>query len=378
MTQERWAFAPYTIEDRGERNVPLIYLKEARWRTVQGSTGYFINIPTRPSQYYPVEFNHIYVCWCEITWNAPEAVWNVVRPAGPDYRCDIFEDEVQTSRNLGAIDRHPSLTPRTPTPSTDSGEEEEGEGSKNSKNMVESGQPGNTTEEEGLANLAESIHINPPEMATITEAPRTEGTIHEHTGHRIERIVNIVDEEAALQRAHGPDRPDPLSGGPEHLPELPPIQLPQDNQPRRRFPGGGFPEGGGFPGGGGFPRGGGYPGGGGMLPGGPPGGSWGPPPVPMPQAPQGKLVGEPPTIYDGDRKKTTLFINEWELYWAVNNNNALMINPYRRAMFFLTYIKGSRINEWVMAVNQWLAQQIQGGINTMDECLWNKVASSFM
>jgi len=75
----------------------------------------------------------------------------------------------------------------------------------------------------------------------------------------------------------------------------------------------------------------------------------------MPQAHQGKLVGEPPTIYARDRKKTTLFINEWELYWAVNNNNTLMINPYRRAMFFLTYIKGTRVNEWVMAINQWLA-----------------------
>ncbi len=97
----------------------------------------------------------------------------------------------------------------------------------------------------------------------------------------------------------------------------------------------------------------------------------------MPQAHQGKLVGEPPTIYDGDRKKTTLFINEWELYWAVNNDNALMINPYRRAMFFLTYVKGSRVNEWVMAVNRWLARQIQGGIATNDERLWNEVASSF-
>jgi len=52
-------------------------------------------------------------------------------------------------------------------------------------------------------------------------------------------------------------------------------------------------------------------------------------------------VGEPPTIYNSDRKKMTLFINEWELYWAVNNDNALMINPYRQAMFFLTYIKGA-------------------------------------
>src|SRR6266702_2048189 len=211
---------PYAIEDRGEWNVPLIYLKEARWRTVRGSTGYFVNIPTRLSQYYPVEFNHIYVCWCEITWNAPEAVWNVVQPAGPDYHCNIFEDEVQTSRNVGAIDSHPPPAPRTPAPSTDSREEQE---SKQSEGTIESGQPGNTTEEEGLANLAESIHINPPEMATITEAPHTEEIINDHTGHWIRRVVNIVDNEAALRRATGPDRADPPSGGPEQLPELPPI-----------------------------------------------------------------------------------------------------------------------------------------------------------
>ena len=46
-------------------------------------------------------------------------------------------------------------------------------------------------------------------------------------------------------------------------------------------------------------------------------------------------------------------------------------------MFFLTYIKGAKVNEWVMAVNRWLAQQIQGGINTADERLWNEVAASF-
>src|SRR6266702_7099835 len=30
-----------------------------------------------------------------------------------------------------------------------------------------------------------------------------------------------------------------------------------------------------------------------------------------------------------------------------------------------------------MAVNRWLARQIQGGINTADEQLWNEVAASF-
>ena len=46
-------------------------------------------------------------------------------------------------------------------------------------------------------------------------------------------------------------------------------------------------------------------------------------------------------------------------------------------MFFLTYIKGSRVNEWVVAMNQWLTRQLQGGIANTDERLWNEVASSF-
>jgi len=129
-----------------------------------------MNIPTRPSQYYPVEFNHNFMCWTEITWNAPHNRWNVERPTGPDYCCDIFEDEVQTAGQVGPIDRQPPLAPRTPAPST---EDEEEENSEHSDNTVESGAPGNTMEEERLADLAESIHINPP-MATMMEPAEVE------------------------------------------------------------------------------------------------------------------------------------------------------------------------------------------------------------
>ncbi len=202
-TKDRWVFEPYLLAQRGERDVPLIYLKEAWWRTIRGSTRYFINIPTRPSQYYPVEFNHNFVCWTEILWNAPQNRWEVDRPTGPDYRCDIFEDEVQTAGQVGPLDG----PPRTPTPSTD--EEDEAE-SERTNPTIESGAPGNTTEEEGLANLAESIHINPP-MATVTTETREQiineeiahirrevtEEINPRTGHR--RIANIVDDEAALQ-----------------------------------------------------------------------------------------------------------------------------------------------------------------------------------
>ncbi len=47
-------------------------------------------------------------------------------------------------------------------------------------------------------------------------------------------------------------------------------------------------------------------------------------------------------------------------------------------MFFLTYIKGMCVNEWVVAVNRWLTQQLQGGIANTDERLWSEVAASFL
>jgi len=108
---------------------------------------------------------------------------------------------------VGPIDGQPPPTPRTPAPST----EDEDKGSECSDNTIESEAPGNTTEEERLADLAESIHINPPVMTTMTEQARIveeeptilrrEVTTHidPHTGHRIERIANITDDEVALR-----------------------------------------------------------------------------------------------------------------------------------------------------------------------------------
>ncbi len=66
---------------------------------------------------------------------------------------------------MGPIDGQPPQTPRTPALST----EDKDKGSKCSNNTVKSRAPGNTTEEERLADLAESIHINPPAMATTTK-----------------------------------------------------------------------------------------------------------------------------------------------------------------------------------------------------------------
>jgi hypothetical protein len=107
-------------------------------------------------------------------------------------------------------------------------------------------------------------------------------------------------------------------------------------------------------------------------------------PIPMPQAPQpgghhgDKLVGNPPVIFTGDRSKAEQFITQWQLYEGVNITNTLMRNPYQRAMFFLTYIQGALVNEWVKGVNAWLRTQVvTQGWATTDERLWNGVIGAF-
>jgi hypothetical protein len=104
----------------------------------------------------------------------------------------------------------------------------------------------------------------------------------------------------------------------------------------------------------------------------------------MPQAPQpgghhgDKLVGNPPIIFTGDRSKAEQFITQWQLYEGVNITNTLMHNPYQRAMFFLTYIQGNLVNEWVKGVNAWLRTQVTTqGWATTDERLWNGVIGAF-
>jgi hypothetical protein len=91
-----------------------------------------------------------------------------------------------------------------------------------------------------------------------------------------------------------------------------------------------------------------------------------------------KLVGNPPITFAGDRSKAEQFITQWQLYEGVNITNALMHNPYQRAMFFLTYIQGNLVNEWVKGVNAWLRTQVTTqGWSTTDERLWNGVIGAF-
>ncbi|KAH9039631.1 hypothetical protein EDB85DRAFT_2141138 [Lactarius pseudohatsudake] len=387
-TRDQWqrVFEPYTLNRRGDRNVPVIFLGAARWRTHNGVIGYFVDIPTRPSCYYPVEFNFDHICWAEVAWNPPLQRWDVNRPAGSEFHCDIDRHEIPSREDWGRLNGQemPSsqAAPEAASKSeTDTGEDESKEDHLSNVNPEEQEELArltaavtiherpNTPAEFNPLPEPEDIYIHEPEdmaTATIAEACTEEQPllpINPNTEHRAEQPApqplpgrhdylnpytgeRYTEEDLALHRAVGPD---------------------QDNLPSGGGRRGGWPPDDGLPGGGGGlprgPRGGGFGGGGppGGFGGGPPGG-WppvgGPPvgPVVPPPGRNSKFVGQPPEVFTGDRTKTEEFLTQWELYWRVNNNNTVMSNPYQQAMIFLTYIRGS--GEGVLDTNPWLWTQV--------------------
>ncbi|KAH9051764.1 hypothetical protein EDB87DRAFT_1693690 [Lactarius vividus] len=218
-TRERWTnFQPYSLERRGSRNVPLIFLKEAHWREYWDDEGYFVDFAAAPTCYRPVEFNFDHLCWVD-------HCWDVVRPAGPNYRCNINVRDVPADQNSwGRIDRQ-----------TEESESELQTPEESESSQSPSPVPANT-DEQSLVRQAESLCIQEPEtinvlspatnMATATytteqlaqmvqeEAQRIHEEaeaillpINPHTGHR------MTADNTAIARAIGPDQPDPPSGG---------------------------------------------------------------------------------------------------------------------------------------------------------------------
>jgi hypothetical protein len=282
-----------------------------------------------PEHWYPVEFNTECLCWVEIHWIENLEIrghWQAFHIAGEDLGLNITRQDTADQDQLENTRRPQEYIDKTPTTCTST----PSMNSKASAIQVQSPTPQRGSDQIIALQLAESLHIQEPVMShTMTmEAPT--GVINPITGH-MEECINADD--AALYRAIGPDQPDPLVFARRCTPPAIPFGWPRGG-PLAQWPGGG-PFGGGPPGGG--------------------------PPVPMPQPPQqpgghhrDKLVGNLPIVFTGDRSKAEQFITQWQLYEGVNITNTLMHNPYQQAMFFLTYIQGLLVNEWVKGVNAWL------------------------
>jgi hypothetical protein len=87
----------------------------------------------------------------------------------------------------------------------------------------------------------------------------------------------------------------------------------------------------------------------------------------------GKLGGNLPDIFNGDRAMVDQFMNQFNLYHITNLDAEQMINPMKRMALFLGFIKGPNIKDWVKRWTNWTIDQFTTGRATNDKYYWNKV-----
>ena len=74
-------------------------------------------------------------------------------------------------------------------------------------------------------------------------------------------------------------------------------------------------------------------------------------------------------------------MSEWKKYCRANREMARMMEPYARAMLFLTYIQGGNTTEWVDQLGDWLEFQIDPcnhyHTTVNNEWLWESIELAF-
>jgi len=91
----------------------------------------------------------------------------------------------------------------------------------------------------------------------------------------------------------------------------------------------------------------------------------------------GALKGNPPFIFDGDRNKTTKFLLNWDLWYAINQNNDTMKKPFSRIVTMLSYMDGTRIDAWKGEQLLKLHKAINNRVPETNEDLWTNYIERF-
>jgi hypothetical protein len=100
------------------------------------------------------------------------------------------------------------------------------------------------------------------------------------------------------------------------------------------------------------------------------------PPPPADPGNGGGLVGTPPMISSGDRKKAQTFLDAFRGWRAVNYKKEVMRDPYMRIALVLTFIKGEDVNSWANHQLKLLDDKIaQGRAN--NDTLWQEFKTAF-
>ena len=101
----------------------------------------------------------------------------------------------------------------------------------------------------------------------------------------------------------------------------------------------------------------------------------------------GAMKGHTPELFDGQRKNAAKFMREFRLWKICNVQNEAMINPFQRIALVLSYMKGPKVDDWVLQQGDRLTIRVQGNtlVNPMippthhddNETLWREFVVDF-
>jgi len=91
----------------------------------------------------------------------------------------------------------------------------------------------------------------------------------------------------------------------------------------------------------------------------------------------GALKGNPPVIFTGDRNTSRKFINNFDLWRLLNQNNDTMKKPLSRVVTLLSYMDGDKVDAWKEEQMHILEKAANDGVQDTDEDLWKDFIERF-
>jgi len=91
----------------------------------------------------------------------------------------------------------------------------------------------------------------------------------------------------------------------------------------------------------------------------------------------GTLKGNPPFIFTGDRNTSRKFINNFDLWRLLNQNNDTMKKPLSRVVTLLSYMDGDKVDAWKEEQMHILEKAANDGVQDTDENLWKDFIERF-
>jgi len=90
------------------------------------------------------------------------------------------------------------------------------------------------------------------------------------------------------------------------------------------------------------------------------------------------MKGSAPKEFDGDRKDSDRFLEEFRVYWKINRTNAAMKEAYSRVLMAISYMKGAKVRNWTRAQVKILDERVDSARHAPnDEYLWNAFEKDF-